>query len=243
MATYALRMLTTRNRRVVAMAHGLAGMPALPAPLIGLLEGVDAPCARRILYQSLGDFAERFSAGTIESLRERDSKARLRWRKLPPPKLFRMKRQLHAWQHSEDPEDRLYYSTREWAPLTEPVAWDELLPRIVRAMARFGVASDWLLAPPTTEQAMIDGTEYNELTWRTDEHELCVFAIDGIRNDPRMVEVGVPMLFARLRVALVVNAQEQSAELCLLGTCGAFQAACIEGEAGRLLAKAWEWSK
>ncbi|GEM_PF-3547865 len=55
-----------------------------------------------------------------------------------------------------------------------------------------------------------------------------------------MGEVSVPLLFARLHLETVVNAQKQSAEMCLLGIDGAFQAVSIEGGAGRHWARAWD---
>lgn len=86
---------------------------------------------------------------------------------------------------------------------------------------------------------MIDGTDYDELRWSTDEHELLVLAIDGIRDDLGGGEGRVQMLFARLTLEIVVNADRQLAELCLMGIDGAFQAASIEGQAGKLVARAW----
>ncbi|HMA95836.1 MAG TPA: hypothetical protein VKP30_24275, partial [Polyangiaceae bacterium] len=238
MATFALRLLhTTRGRRVLAMAHGLADLPTLPAALIAFIEGVDMRSAQRILGKSLRDFVDDFSEVAIVRLRERDSRKLARWRLSPPPKLFREKRLLESWGYSVDSERGVRYSTREWAPLTEPLAWGRLLSSMDRIIAELAVPTDWLHEPPTVEHLVIDGTDYDELRWSTDEHELLVLAINGIRDDLGGGEEHVQMLFARLTLEIVVNAERQLAELCLMGIDGAFQAASIEGQAGQLVAR------
>lgn len=232
LATFGLRVLqTTRGRRLLAMAHGLAGLPALPAQLIGFIEGVDLPVVRRILGKSLRDFASGFSA---------DSRAPRHWRASPAPNLCRDKRPLRAWGYSVDPERGVRYATREWAPLTEPLAWGGLLPSVERTVTQLAIPTDWLHEPPAVDRLLLEGTSSRELRWSTDEHELLALAIDGIRDDLGGGEVLVQMLFARLTLEIVVNGDRQLAELCLLGRDGAFQAASIEGQAGRLVARAWE---
>lgn len=240
MASFALRFLhTTRGRRVLAMVHGLAGFPALPAALIAFIEGVDSRSTQRILGKSLRDFVEGFSEEAIENLRERETRKPARWRTTPPPKLFREKRTLESWGYSLDHERGVRYSTREWAPLREPLAWGQLLPRVDRTIAELTLPTDWLQEPPTVERLALEGTDFDELRWCTDEYELLVLAIDGIQDDLGGGEEREQMLFARLTLEIVVNAERQLAELCLMGRNGAFQAASIDGRAGKLVARAW----
>jgi len=132
----------------------------------------------------------------------------LRRKDAPGPRLYRLKRRLRPWQHADDPEDRLYYKTREWAPLSDPLRWEEVMPRFARTLERLGIASNWLLAPPTVDRSMVDGTDFDEFLWRAGQHQLCALAIDGIRNDPVTGELDVPTLLANLHVALVANDQQ-----------------------------------
>jgi hypothetical protein len=108
-----------------------------------------------------------------------------------------------------------------------------------RTISQLAIPTDWLHQPPTVERLVFEGTDYDELCWSSDEQELLVLAIHGIRDDLGGGQVCVRMLFARLTLEIVVNAERQLAELCLMGIDGAFQAASIEGQAGKLVARAW----
>lgn len=240
MVTFGLRGLqSTRNRRLLAMAHGLAGLPALPAALISFIEGVELPTAQRILGKALRDFVECFSARAFESLRERDGRTLLRWRSSLPPKLFREKRPLHVRGYSAGSDIGIYYRTREWDPLREPFAWGELLSSMEQTLTQLAIPTDWLHESPTLERSVLDGTDYDELRWCADKHELLVLAIDGIHDELGGVEVRIPMVFSQLSLELVVNGDRQLAELCLIGINGAFQAASTAGPAGKRVARAW----
>lgn len=221
------------------MAHGLAGLPALPASLISFIEGVELPSAQRILGKALHDFVECFSVRAFESLRERDSRTLLRWRSCLPAKLFREKRPLHSWGYSAGSDSVIHYITREWAPLREPFSWDELLPNVERTLTRLAIPTDWLRESPKLEHLVLDGTDYDEFRWCADKRELLVLAIDGISDDLGGGEVRIPMVFSQLILELVSNGERQIAELCLVGINGVFQAASVEGPASKRVARAW----
>jgi hypothetical protein len=242
LATHGLRVLSIRNRRVLAFTYGLAGMPALPPALVAQIEGLEPHQLTAIVSKGTNLMPVIVRPGLLDIDHNRLSRRLPPFQRgLPIPRLWPLggRRHSHSQSGAADFEDRTFYASRPWRALPQPLKWDELLARLARVLHRLALPAGWLDGAPKAERWSTDGTEYDELQWSDGDRNLQVLAIDGWRMAPDGSEEPIPLVFACLAWDQEFRGAAMRTEICLMGVKGEFQGLSIEGDHDGRIGAAW----